>query len=125
MKKLTMSNEDYLEAIIILEKEGNVKLTKIAEMLKVSKPAANKAMNLLEEKGFITKETYGNIILTEKGKEAGNKIYKKHLNIKNFLTSLGVKEETAEIDSCKIEHVISEETFQSILKYLEKNKEDN
>ncbi|MDD3382661.1 MAG: metal-dependent transcriptional regulator [Bacilli bacterium] len=125
MKKLTMSNEDYLEAIVILEKEGNIKLTKIAEMLKVSKPAANKAMNLLEEKGFITKEIYGNIILTEKGKLAGNKIYKKHLAIKEFLTSIGVSSETAEIDGCKIEHIISEETFKSILKYLENNKESN
>lgn len=123
MEKLTVSNEEYLEAIIILEKDGEVKLTKIAEMLKVSKPAANKAMNLLEERGFITKEVYGNIALTEKGRQVGNKIYKKHLAIKDFLIAIGVDDITAEEDGCKIEHIISEETFKHILKYLDNKKQ--
>lgn len=122
MRLLTDSNEDYLEAILILKiKNGNVRSVDIANMLNVSKPGVNKAMNILKENGLIEKETYGDITLTEKGLEIANRIYNKHNTIKNFLIKLGVSEEVSDIDCCKIEHVISEETFNAIESFLNKN----
>ena len=109
MRLLTDSNEDYLEAILILkEKYGIVRSVDIAKLLNVSKPGVNKAMNILKENGLIEKETYGDVILTPKGLEIASKIYKKHTTIKDFLIKLGVSEEVSDIDCCKIEHVISE-----------------
>lgn len=121
MRLLTDSNEDYLEAILILkEKYGIVRSVDIAKLLNVSKPGVNKAMNILKENGLIEKETYGDVILTPKGLEIASKIYKKHTTIKEFLIKLGVSEEVSDIDCCKIEHVISDETFTAIKKFLNK-----
>ena len=121
MRLLTDSNEDYLEAILILkEKYGIVRSVDIAKLLNVSKPGVNKAMNILKENGLIEKETYGDVILTPKGLEIASKIYKKHTTIKDFLIKLGVSEEVSDIDCCKIEHVISDETFTAIKKFLNK-----
>lgn len=121
MTHLTKSNEDYLEAILILENSGDkVKSVRIANMLGVSKPGVNKAMNILKDNGFIEKTDYSDITLTEKGREIANEVYKKHLLIKDFLIKLGVSEDTADIDCCKIEHVISEETFSKIEEYINK-----
>ncbi len=123
MINLTKSIEDYLEAILILEKANKrVRSVKIAQMLNVSKPGVNQAMNLLKEHELIDKPAYGEIILTEKGRKIANEVYKKHLLIKEFLIKLGVSEEIAEIDSCKIEHVLSDETLKKITLYL--NKKD-
>jgi len=119
MKLLTDSNEDYLEAILILKiKNGKVRSVDVAKMLNVSKPGVNKAMNVLKENGLIDKDYYGDIILTPKGEEIANRIYKKHNTVKAFLISLGVSEEISDIDCCKIEHVISDETFRAIEKFL-------
>lgn len=121
MKLLTDSNEDYLEAILILKiKNGKVRSVDISKMLNVSKPGVNKAMNVLKESGLIEKDYYGDVYLTEKGQAIAKKIYKKHTTIKEFLINLGVSEETSDIDCCKIEHVISEETFLAIQNYLKK-----
>ena len=123
MKLLTDSNEDYLEAILILKlKNGKVRSIDIANHLNVSKPGVNKAMNVLKENDLIEKDHYGDVTLTSKGEEIAKKIYKKHTTIKDFLLKLGVSEETSDIDCCKIEHVISEETFIAIKNYLNKNK---
>lgn len=119
MRLLTDSNEDYLEAILIIKlKKGKVKSVDIAKYLNVSKPGVNKAMNVLKENALIEKDYYGDIELTQKGKEIAKRIYKKHTTIKEFLLKLGVDEETSEIDCCKIEHVISDTTFHAIKKYL-------
>ena len=119
MKLLTDSNEDYLEAILILKiKKGKVRSVDISKMLNVSKPGVTKAMNVLKENGLIEKDYYGDVYLTPKGEEIAKKIYKKHTTIKEFLLKLGVSEETSDIDCCKIEHVISEETFNAIQKFL-------
>lgn len=119
MKLLTDSNEDYLEAILIIKlKKGIVKSVDIAKQLNVSKPGVNKAMNILKESGLIDKDYYGDIELTSKGEEIAKEIYKKHTTIKEFLLKLGIDEETSEIDCCKIEHVISEKTFLAIKNYL-------
>ena len=120
MKLLTDSNEDYLEAIYILKiKYGKVRSVDISKHLNVSKPGVNKAMNVLKDSGLIDKDYYGDVYLTQKGEEIAKSIYEKHTTIKNFLLQLGVDEETADVDCCKIEHVISDATFYAIKKYLE------
>lgn len=121
MKLLTNSNEDYLEAILILKlKYGKVRSVDIAKHLNVSKPGVNKAMNVLKQNGLIEKDDYSDVTLTKKGEEIANEIYKKHLTIKEFLLKLGVDEENSEIDCCKIEHVISDTTFEAIKRFLSK-----
>lgn len=121
MKNLSKSIEDYLETILILSSENKeVKSVKIAEFLSVSKPAVNKAMNELKELGFIEKENYSNITLTKQGEIEAQNIYHKHLIIKKFLLAIGVSQENAEIDCCKIEHVVSDETINCIKNFINK-----
>lgn len=110
------SLEDYLETLLILNNEnGKIRCVNVAKRMKVSKPSVNKAMNVLKEKGLVLQETYGDIHFTPEGKEVAEKVYQRHTTILRFLVDvLGVKEETAEIEACHIEHVISEDTFQKI-----------
>ncbi|MEG2117165.1 MAG: metal-dependent transcriptional regulator, partial [Clostridia bacterium] len=106
MSNLSKSNEDYLETIYILSLDDkNVKSIKIATQLNVSRPAVNKAMNELLDFGLIDKTSYSGITLTDTGRNISEKIYRKHLVIKKFLIYIGVSEEVAETDCCKIEHV--------------------
>ena len=122
MKLLTDSNEDYLEAIYILKlKYGKVRSVDISKHLNVSKPGVNKAMNILKENDLIDKDHYGDVYLTKKGEDIAKKIYEKHTTIKDFLIKLGVEENIAEIDCCKIEHVISDKTFIAIKNYVKKD----
>ena len=119
MLNLTKSNEDYLEAILVLEqKYGKVLSIEISKMLNVSKPGVNRAMNVLKESDLIDKSNYSEIILTEKGRKIANQVYDKHKTIKSFLLDLGVSEDVAEKDCCLIEHVISEETYHKMKEYL-------
>lgn len=122
MAKLTKSIEDYLETILVLEKESSktVKSVDIASNLGVSKPAVTKAMNELKELGYINKDLYGEISLTDEGRTLALKVYDKHKTINLFLQKLGVSEETAEIDCCKFEHAISDETLQKLKEFLNK-----
>ena len=112
------SLEDYLECIAMLsenEPAGRVRSVDIARHLHVSKPSVNKAMNVLKEKGLIRQEAYSGIELTKAGKEMAAMILNRHNTIHYFLRNvLGVSEENAEHDACKIEHIISEETFEKI-----------
>ena len=118
-EELTKSTEDYLESILILNRETNepVSSLQIASFLKVTKGAVAKAMNRLHQEGYIDKELYGQITLTEKGLEIAKNVYSKHKEIKNFLIKIGVSLETAEKDCCLIEHNISDETFLAIKKF--------
>ena len=119
MKALTKANEDYLEAILMLEQNhGIVKTCEIAQLLNVSRPGVTKAMNTLKEAGLVEKESYSAILLTEKGRTQAAEILNRHNKIKTFLIQLGVSPESAEIDCCKIEHVISEETFEKIKNFI-------
>ncbi len=122
MAKLTKSIEDYLETILVLEKESSktVKSVDIASNLSVSKPAVTKAMNELKELGYINKDLYGEISLTNEGRDLALKVYDKHKTINLFLQKLGVSEEIAEIDCCKLEHAISDETLQKLKEFLNK-----
>ncbi|MBQ6992297.1 MAG: metal-dependent transcriptional regulator [Clostridia bacterium] len=119
MKELSKSIEDYIEAIYMIEQEkGEIKSVDIAAKLGVSKPAVNKAMNELNKLNLIEKSNYSNIIMTESGRNLAKKVYDKHILIYNFLLKIGVSKEIAEIDCCKIEHVISQETTDCLKKYL-------
>ncbi len=109
------SGENYLETILVLKnKYGYVRSIDIARELGYSKPSVSRAVNVLKNDGYITFDPNGMILLTQKGTEVAEKIYHKHNVISNYLMSIGVSEETAKNDACKIEHVISEESFERI-----------
>ncbi|HBG0610836.1 TPA: metal-dependent transcriptional regulator [Clostridioides difficile] len=117
------SRENYLETILILEKKnGIVKSIDIAKQLNYSKASVSRAIGILKEYGFIIMEVDGDIVLTEEGRKKAEEIYEKHVLITKFLVNtLGVSFDIAEKDACRIEHVISKETFEGIKKYLDKN----
>jgi Mn-dependent DtxR family transcriptional regulator len=123
MAKMTMSSEDYLEAIYVLGVSGSeVKSTDVAAALCVSRPAVNKAMGELTERNFISKEAYGKITLTDAGKAEAERIYKRHNLLHDFLMMIGVSESTAALDCCKIEHFVSEETVKKLAEFMDKTK---
>ena len=113
------SGEDYLEAILRLSAvKEDVHSVEIARELNVSKPAVTKAVRLLIQKGYVSLE--GNHIhLTEAGKEYAETVYERHKTIAAFLTKLGVGAEAAEADACRMEHLLSEDTYAAIKKFLE------
>ncbi len=126
MNKTTISNEDYLEAILELDNgvEG-VKSVKVAELLSVSKAAVSIAMNDLIAKGLVEKESYGNIKLTDDGRNIAKSILKKHEFLKKFLLEIGVSETIASEECCKLEHILSDETLECLEKFCSKNFEKN
>ena len=118
---LTKSLEDYLEAIKILSMNKKVvRVKNISELLNVRAASVVNALNILKEKGYIKQEKYGYIELTQIGNKKAIKILKKHKIIVKFLTSiLKVSDKNAQKDACKIEHILSGETFQKLIKFLE------
>ena len=113
--KIKESAEDYLEAILALSRiNGQVRSIDIVNRLKVTKPSVSVAMKKLRENGFINMDSDGFISLTDEGKKIADKIYERHQFITQWLQDLGVSEEVAAVDACKIEHVLSEETFRAI-----------
>ena len=115
------SSEDYLENILILsEKLERVREIDVVNYMGFSKPSVSIAMKKLRDNGYIEIEN-GSLTLTEKGREIAVKIYERHQILTKAFVLLGVNEETAAKDACKIEHDISEETFQAIKERVEKN----
>lgn len=113
--KMQESPEDYLEAILVLSKElGNVRSIDVANHLGYSKPSISVAMKRLRENGYITLDDNGHLLLTGSGLSIALKIYEKHQVLTQFLISIGVSEETAKKDACRIEHVISDESFEKL-----------
>ena len=108
------SGENYLETILILkEKQGMVRSVDIARALNFSKPSVSRAVGILRENGYITVELNGEIELTPKGQEKADGIYERHRLLTEFLQRVsGVSAEIAEEDACRMEHIISEDTFQ-------------
>ena len=112
------SGEMYLESILVLSKEKpHVRAIDISEYMGFSKPSVSRALGLLKNNGFVTSDDHGFLFLTESGKAVANKIYERHTELTDFLTLIGVSKETADNDACKIEHVISDESFEAIKKY--------
>jgi Mn-dependent DtxR family transcriptional regulator len=119
--KIYESGENYLETILILQKtQGNVRSIDVATELNFSKPSISRAMGILKGAGYITIDDSGNIHLTEMGKQTAEGIYERHrLITRYFVEALDVDRKTASQDACRIEHVISEESFAQIKKWLE------
>ena len=113
------SAEDYLEAILVLSKQGGgVRSVDIASMLGVSKPSVSHAMKLLREDGYIAMDRYGTVTLLEKGEEIAVRIFERHQVLTKMLEGLGVSEEVAKADACKLEHDVSDESFEKIKEHL-------
>lgn len=117
--QINESGEMYLEILLKLECEDKkVRSIDVANELNYSRSSVNKAMNILKEKGYITQQPYGAIYLTSSGRNKAKGIYEKHKCIKKFLEkALNIDSQIAESDACKIEHIISNETFKAIKKY--------
>ena len=110
------SGGNYLETILMLhQKQGYVRSIDIANELGYTKPSVSRAMSILKNDGYIVVESSGNIVLTEKGSKKANEVYERHLYITKFLQKiLDIPEELAAQDACRIEHIISQETFERI-----------
>jgi len=119
------SGENYLETILILrEKNGTVRSIDIANQLGYAKPSVSRAVKLLEKRGLIVMEHNGELVLTEKGLEMASAIYERHKIISKFFVDiLGVDKISADMDACRIEHVISEVSFNKIKEFI-KEKTD-
>ena len=117
--KIQESAENYLETILMLsQQKGNVRSIDIAHELEFKKPSVSVAMKNLRENGYINVDDNGFITLTPSGKEIAETMYERHILISNLLIKLGVDEKTAVDDACKIEHVLSKESFDAIKKYV-------
>lgn len=115
------SAENYLESILMLKnKKGYVRSIDIANELGVTKPSVSVAMKHFREEGFITIGDDGGIALTEKGLKIAEGVYERHRTIAAALMAIGVDEETAYEDSCKIEHDISDQTFEKLKQFIQK-----
>lgn len=120
--KINESSENYLEAILILKrKNGHVRSIDIAHELSFTKPSVSVAMKAFREEGYITVDETGGIALTDKGLAVAERIYERHQIIARALMQLGVDEETAYQDSCKIEHDISDVSFNKIKEHLNRH----
>ena len=116
---LQESGEMYLETILILSrKNGTVRSIDISEYMSYSKPSVSRAMGLLRSDGYITVDGSGYITLTENGRKIAEKIYERHNVLAEALKMLGVSEPAATADACKIEHDISDESFEAIKRHL-------
>lgn len=115
---LRESGEMYLESILMLSKKNNtVRSIDVAEYMGFSKPSVSRAMSSLKEQKYIIIDNEGYIALTEKGRAIAETMYERHILLTNFLVRLGVDEEVAAADACRMEHDISEETFDAIKKH--------
>lgn len=119
--QLMESGEMYLETIhILLKNKGMVRSLDIAEYMGFSKPSVSRAVGILKKGEYIIVDRYGYITLTDLGRSVAEKIYERHTILTEVLVSLGVSEESASEDACKIEHVISDESFDAIKKHIRK-----
>lgn len=124
--KIQKSSEDYLETMLMMkEKHGFIRSTDVAEHLGVTKPSVSYATKRLREAGYITMDRDGLITLTESGMEIAQRMYSRHKFLSSALISIGVSEATALEDACKIEHDISQETFEALQKLAENAKKGN
>ncbi len=122
--KLHASGEDYLEAILVLQKEkGMVRSVDVARHMEVSKPSVCHAVAVLRDGGFLTMDEDHFLRLTDAGREVAEKIYERHCFFTEQLIAAGVDPRIAEADACRIEHVISTESFEHLKKSFENNNQ--
>lgn len=118
--KLHESGEDYLEAILVLKKEhAAVRSVDLARHMGYSKPSISHAVAVLKKGGFLIVDNDGFLHLTDEGRSVAEKIYERHCFLLELLIDIGVDEDTAKQDACRIEHVISEKSFDKLKKYIE------
>ena len=116
------SGQMYLETIYVLSKTKNVvRAIDICEHMGYSKPSVSRAMGILKKEILITIDPSGHISLTQKGKEIAESMYERHTLLSSFLESIGVDSETASEDACRMEHCISEKSFEAINKFTDKS----
>jgi len=122
--KIQESGENYLETILILlNKKGSVRSVDVANELEYTKASISRAMGILKRAGYISIDDAGCIHLTETGRQKADRIYERHMMITEYLVkALQIDEETAVADACRIEHVISEESFLKIKEWVEANR---
>ena len=123
--KIRESGEMYLEHILTLrEEKGVVRAIDVANLSGYSKPSVSRALGLLKSAGYVTvEEKSGSISLTEAGESLARKVAERHGVLMDFLRLLGVSQSVAEADACKIEHVISDETFERVKVFVKESKE--
>ena len=115
------SGEMYLETILLLKNKNKiVRSIDVANSLNYSKPSVSRAMKILKEANLIVIDNKGYIDFTDEGRLAAQKIYNRHVVLTDFLTHIGVSQDQAENDACRIEHIISEETYLCLKEYLKK-----
>ena len=116
--KILRASEDYLEAMLIMkDKHGYVRSIDVADYLGVTKPSVTYTTKRLRENGYITMDKDGLITLTDSGMEIAARMLDRHKTLTQFLKALGVDEQTAEADACKMEHDISQQTFEAICRH--------
>ena len=116
--RLQESGEMYLETILVLSKKSNaVRSVDVCEYMGFSKPSVSRAIGLLKNGGYVLMDKNGYLTLTDLGLEVASKIYERHTLLTDFLVNIGVDKETAANDACKMEHVISDETFAAIKRH--------
>lgn len=121
--QLQESGEMYLETLLILsKKEPHVRSLDIAEYMGYSKPSVSRAVHILKDANMIEIDKYGFLTLTDDGKSIAEKIYERHLVLKDIFIKLGVDEQIANDDACRIEHAISDQTFDAIKRYVYKEQ---
>ena len=114
----------YLEAILVLnQKNGFTRSVDVGEYLGYSKPSVSRAMSILRSGGYVQVEDNGGLVLTESGREIAEKIFERHTLLSQLLMALGVPEGTAIADACKMEHAISDESFQALKRHMEQMKQ--
>ena len=119
--RIQESGEMYLEAIYMLSRKGSApRSVDVGEYMGYSKPSVSRAMGLLKTAGYIEIDKEGLITLTESGEDLAYKIYERHTILAEFLKNLGVSDEVASEDACKIEHVLSDESFSAIKEHINK-----
>lgn len=122
--KIYESGENYLETILILSKQNKfVRSVDIADKMNFSKPSVSRAISVLKNKKLIFVDSVGFIFLTEEGKNIAKQIYEKHCFLIDFFKFLGVEEEIAKKDACKVEHAMSKETFEKLKVFFSDLKE--
>ena len=120
---LQESGEMYLETIYVLTKnKGSVRAIDIGEYMGYSKPSVSRALGLLKQGGYVVGDENGFLSLTAEGLDVATKIYERHTMLTAFLVSIGVDSAVASEDACKIEHVISDESFEAMKKYVSGNE---
>ncbi len=122
--KIGESRENYLEMILMLQNKGiKVRSTDVAKALDFSKPSVSRAVGILKEDGYIEVQDDGELTFTKEGEKLATSVYDRHCTLRKFFESIGVDTETANDDACRVEHVISQVTFDKIKELVNKDNE--